>query len=76
MNSFNQRTGEVTPQSGDYTAEQVGADPTGTAAGMLNRTTAVNAADANYTTYMARGTALFNAETSPTVNGAIAWQYE
>ena len=42
----------------------------------LNRTTNVNAADTNYTTYMARGEALFSAETTPTVNGAIAWQYE
>lgn len=42
----------------------------------LNRTTAVNAADANYTTYMARGEALFAEETTPPVNGCIAWQYE
>lgn len=42
----------------------------------LNRTTAVNAADTNYTTYMARGEALFSAETTPSVNGCIAWQYE
>ena len=41
----------------------------------LNRTTNVNAADANYTTYMARGEALFSTETTPTVNGCIAWQY-
>ena len=41
----------------------------------LNRTTNVNAADANYTTYMARGEALFSSETTPTVNGCIAWQY-
>lgn len=42
----------------------------------LNRTTAVNAADENYTTYMARGTSLNSAETNPTVNGTIAWTYE
>lgn len=41
----------------------------------LNRTTNVNASDANYTTYMARGEALFSSETTPTVNGCIAWQY-
>ena len=41
----------------------------------LNRTTNVNAADANYTTYMARGEALFSTETTPSVNGCIAWQY-
>lgn len=50
-------------------------EPAGTAAGLLNRTTAVNAADTNYTTYMARGEALFSTETTPSVNGAIAWQY-
>lgn len=42
----------------------------------LNRTTNVNAADTNYTTYMARGEALFSAETTPTVDGCIAWQYK
>lgn len=42
----------------------------------LNRTTNVNVADTNYTTYMARGEALFSSETTPTVNGCIAWQYE
>ena len=36
----------------------------------------VHAADTAYTTYMARGEALFAQETTPTVNGAIAWQYE
>lgn len=41
----------------------------------LNRTTNVNAADTNYTTYMARGEALFSTETTPTVNGCIAWVY-
>lgn len=42
----------------------------------LNRTTNVNAADTNYSTYMARGEALFSSETTPTVNGCIAWQFE
>lgn len=41
----------------------------------LNRTTNVNASDTKYTTYMARGEALFSAETTPSVNGCIAWQY-
>ena len=41
----------------------------------LNRTTNVNTSDANYTTYMARGEALFSTETTPTINGCIAWQY-
>lgn len=41
----------------------------------LNRTTNVNASDSNYTTYMARGEALFSTETTPTINGCIAWQY-
>lgn len=42
----------------------------------LNRSTGVAAADTNYTTYMARGESLNSAETTPSVNGAIAWTYE
>ena len=42
----------------------------------LNRLTAVNQDDDNYTTIMARGSTLNNAETTPTVNGAIAWTYK
>ena len=42
---------------------------------IVNRTTAVNAADTGYTTYMARGEALNSADTNPTVNGAISWTY-
>ena len=41
----------------------------------LNRTTNVNAADSNHMTYMARGEALLSSETTPSVNGCIAWQY-
>ena len=41
----------------------------------LNRTTNVNASDPNYSSYMARGEALFSTETTPTINGCIAWQY-
>ena len=42
---------------------------------ILNRTNNVNVANTSYTTYMARGEALFSTETTPTVNGCIAWQY-
>lgn len=42
----------------------------------LNRTTAVNAADTGYTTYMARGEAINSSDTNPTVNGAISWTYQ
>lgn len=42
----------------------------------LNRTTSVAAADTNYTTYMARGESLNSTETTPTLNGTIAWMYE
>lgn len=42
----------------------------------LNRTTAVDAEDTNYTTLMARGVSLNSAETTPAVNGAISWTYE
>lgn len=43
---------------------------------VINRTTAVSAADTNYTTYMARGMALNTSDTNPTVNGAISWTYK
>lgn len=42
----------------------------------LNRTTAVNSHDTNYTSYMARGESLNSADTNPTANGAIAWTYQ
>lgn len=47
---------------------------------MLGRTTSVDAADTNYTTYMARGEALYPATQADTVvpsaNGTIVWFYE
>ena len=67
------KTGAVTLAKSDVGLENV--DNVSVNA-RLNRTTNVNAADTNYTTYMARGEALFSAETTPTVNGCIAWQYE
>lgn len=42
----------------------------------INRTTSVAAADTNYAALMARGMSLNSAETTPAVNGAIAWQYK
>ena len=36
VNSFNGRTGVITPQSGDYTPSQVGADASGTASTLLS----------------------------------------
>lgn len=48
----------------------------GTAARLINRTTGVNTADSNYTTFMARGESLNAAELTPEINGTIAWQYE
>lgn len=50
-------------------------EASGTATSLINRSTAVNAADTNYSTYMARGEALFSTDTTPSVNGAIAWTY-
>ena len=41
----------------------------------LNRTTRVNENDTNYTRLMARGASLNSTDTSPAVNGAIAWTY-
>lgn len=43
---------------------------------MMNRTGSVAAANTSYTTLMARGSSLHSSETSPSVNGAIAWMYE
>ena len=71
VTSVNGQTGAVT-----VTASDVGAATTSDIHTALNRTNAVNVANSNYTTYMARGEALFSAETTPTVNGTIAWQYE
>lgn len=42
----------------------------------INRLTSVAAADTGYTTLMARGSSLNSAETTPAVNGTIAWTYE
>ena len=42
----------------------------------LNRTTNLHESDTNYTTLMARGTSLNASDTTPAVNGAIAWTYE
>ena len=57
------------------TAAEVGADEAGTAAELINRTSRVNASDTSYTSYIARGESLNAEETTPTVNGAIAWIY-
>ncbi|HIZ92960.1 hypothetical protein [Flavonifractor sp. An112] len=43
---------------------------------VINRAESVAAANTSYTTLMARGSSLHNTEASPSVNGAIAWQYE
>ena len=71
VTSVNGKTGVVT-----LTASDVGAATTNDIHTAINRTNAVNVANSNYTTYMARGEALFSSETTPTVNGTIAWQYE
>ena len=42
----------------------------------LGRSTPVDAADTNYTTYMARGISLNNVDTDPLINGIIALMYE
>lgn len=71
VTSVNSKTGVVVLEASD-----VGAATTSDIHTMLNRNNAVNVANSNYTTYMARGEALFSSETTPTVNGTIAWQYE
>lgn len=64
--------------SGGMSAATAGTDYTTPAnvRTILNRTNNVNVANTSYTTYMARGEALFSTETTPTANGCIAWQYE
>ena len=79
VTSVNGKTGAVT-----VTASEIGAATTNDIHTAINRTTAVNEADANYTTLMARGEKLmakaaFDAVTdwsTELVNGAIAWGYE
>lgn len=71
VTSVNNKTGAVSLSAAD-----VGAATTNNINTALNRTNAVNVANSNYTTYMSRGEALFSAETTPSVNGTIAWQYE
>ena len=73
VTSVNGKTGAVTLGKSDVGLGNV--DDVSVNARM-NRTTNVNAADTNYTSYMARGEALFPAETTPTKNGQIAWQYK
>ena len=71
VTNVNSKTGAVT-----LTASDLGAATTSDIHVAINRTTNVNASDSNYTTYMARGEAMFSVETTPSVNGTIAWQYE
>ena len=78
VTSVNSKTGAVT-----LTASDIGAATTNDIHTAINRTTAVNEADTNYTTLMARGEKLmakadFDAVTdwsTELVNGAIAWGY-
>ena len=67
----NGKTGAVS-----LTASDIGAATTSDINTALNRTNAVNVSNSNYTTYMARGEALFSYGNTPTVDGCIAWQYE
>ena len=79
VTSVNGKTGAV-----NLTASDIGAATTNDIHTAINRTTAVNEADVNYTTLMARGEKLmakatFDAVTdwsTELVNGAIAWGYE
>ena len=67
----NDKTGAVS-----LTASDIGAATTSDINTALNRTNAVNISNSNYTTYMARGEALFSYENTPSTNGTIAWKYE
>ena len=67
----NGKTGAVS-----LTASDIGAATSSDINTAINRTNAVNVSNSNYTTYMARGEALFSYENTPTVDGCIEWQYE
>ena len=71
VTSVNGKTGAVS-----LTASDIGAATSSDINTALNRTNAVNISNSNYTTYMARGEALFSYENTPSANGCIAWQYE
>ena len=71
VTSVNGKTGAV-----NLTASNIGAATTSDIYTALNRTNAVDVANSNYTTYMARGEALYSYETTPSANGCIAWKYE
>lgn len=71
VTSVNGDTGAVV-----LTASDVGAATTGNIQAYLNRTTAVDEGNTSYTSYMARGEALYSYETTPSANGCIAWTYE
>ena len=71
VTSVNNKTGAVT-----LTASEFGAATTSDIYTALNRTNAVYVSNSNYTTYMARGEALFSYGNTPSANGCIAWQYE
>lgn len=73
VTSVNGKTGAVSVSKSDVGLGNVDNISINT---RLNRTTNVNAADTNYTALMARGMSLNASETTPAVNGAIAWQYE
>ena len=71
VTSVNGYTGAV-----NLTASDIGAATASDIHAALNRTNAVDFSNSNYTTYMARGEALFSYENTPSANGAIAWKYE
>ena len=70
VTSVNGKTGAVS-----LTASEFGAATTSDIYAALNRTNAVDFSNSNYTTYMARGEALYSYETTPSANGCIAWTY-
>lgn len=72
VTSVNGQTGVVTLQiPTQYTNEMAQT----VSLELMNRNNAVSQDNTSYGIYMARGEALFLAETTPTINGAIAWWY-
>ena len=75
--TFNGRTGAVTPQSGDYTAEMVGALSQSDVLSISNGGTGVSSmTGTDYTTNRPRGIVLQSTEPDTVPNGCLVGVYE
>ena len=77
VTSFNSRTGAITPQAGDYTADMVGALSKSDVLSISNGGTGVsNMTGTDYTTSRPRGIVLQNTEPDTVPNGCLVGVYE